>query len=206
MLTKKKIAELIRLRLSGGDIGYTNKVDERDIYEVTSVVISSLIAADYKDSMMHGSFDINGSWLKTFENVQVKESTSRKEFYIDLPAYLVSLPSDRGLRMVCPMEDQSTQYTVTNNNSAAVFSDLEAGAMQRTCYIEGNRVYFPKWTRGCCKVLVKMIPSVDTLTENELLPIPGIMEDMLLEKVYAKFKDQTFMKEKKTNDANANTI
>lgn len=205
MLTKKKVSELTISRLSGGAPSFSNKIDEREVWVVIDAVIASLVDADYRANIARGSYDINGAWIKTFEDVQVKESKSRKEFYIDLPAYLTSLPQDRAIRMITPMEDQSTQYTVINNNSIGVFANLEAGGMERTCYIEGAKVYFPRWSLGLTKVLVKMIPSTDALDEDEMLPMPGTAESMLLEQVYAKFKEQSFIKEKKINDSNANT-
>lgn len=205
MTTKRLLAELVIMRLSAGNPSFASKLDARDIFAAIDIMIPSLIHAELKGNMKMGSFQINGAWYTAFENVKVYKSKSRKERYINLPARLVSLEADRGI-MIFPMEDQSWPFVITNNTSQSVFRNLEAGKITRTCYVEGNKVFFPTLDSRVKEVLVKMVGATDQLDEDDPLPVPAIMEDQLLEKLVAKFKEQVAYKEKKTNDSNVNTI
>lgn len=207
MITKAKFADLIIAQKSGGPTGVQKKIDRREVYELVDVVVGSLIALEYEKARQRGDYQINGDWVSTYDEVPIYKSKKRNMKYAKLPAKLISLPGDRGLRMVAPQEDQSSPFIIIDGNSQHVFSTLESAYMpgKRTCFPEEDRIYFPNLPDSCCSVLVKMVAGTDHLGEDQPIPIPAITQEILFQHVSAILETQVRYKTKMINDNNPNT-
>lgn len=209
MITKRQFAELIITDLSGGDISMRNKYDERDVFIKADQVIASLIAAEYSQKRMAADSYINGNYVKSFENVKIKWNSARKETYFDLPAEMIALDNDKGLRQVSFMEGQTAPMNIIGNGAFSTYSILgtDQGDGTFSIYVEGSQVFIPRMPKGYgCKLLVKMICSTSTLDPDELLRVPAQMEERLYDMVMAKFGVIMKANQKKSNDSNPNTI
>lgn len=207
MVTKAQIADLIIAQKSGGDASVQNKIDRREVFALVDIVVGSLIDSEYQKALARGSYLINGDWVSSYDDVPLWESKKKKMRYAKLPAKLISLPGDRGVRMVAPQEDQTSPFILIDGNSRAVFKNLEAGYMpgKKTCFIEGDRIYFPQIDVRCCGVLIKMIAGTELLAEDAAIPIPAITTAMLFKEVSAILETQVRYKTKVVNDSNPNT-
>jgi hypothetical protein len=208
MITKRAFAELIITDLCGGDISMRNKYDERDVFIKADQVIAGLIAAEYSQKRMAADSYINGNYVKPFENVKVKWNKNRKESYFDLPAEMIALDNDKGLRQVSFMEGQTAPMNIIGNGGHNTYSVLgtDQGDNTFSIYIEGNQVFIPKMPKGyACKLLVKMICSTASLDPDELLRVPAQMEEKLYDLVMSKFNVIQKAHQKKGNDSNPNT-
>jgi hypothetical protein len=84
---------------------------------------------------------------------------------------------------------------------------LEAGATDGyPYYLVGNRAWFrtmPKRYKGQ-KVTVRMVAGIDDYDDEEVLPIPSIFAQELLERTAQTFMVQISTKSKNINDSNTN--
>jgi hypothetical protein len=209
MITKRSFAELIITDLSGGDISMRNKYDERDVFLKADMVIAQLIANEYSTKKLAADAYINGNYVKPFENVKPKFNNNRKESYFDLPAEMIALDNDKGLRQVSFMEGQDQPFIILGNGAVNTYDVLgtSSGLDTFEIYVEGPKVFIPKMPKGyACKLLVKMICSTSTLDPDELLRVPAQMEAVLYEMVMKMFGVNKATMNKQGNDSNPNTF
>lgn len=208
MITKREFAELIITELTGGDITMRNKYDERDVFRLADMAIAQMIAEEHKMKKAQSDSYINGNYVKPFENVEVKWNEVRKKSYFDLPAEMIGLDNDTGLRQVSYMDGETLPFKIIANGSEHIWDTLQVssgdGAMN--CYVEGQVVIIPDMPKNySCKLLVKMICSTSTLGPDELLRIPAQGELDLYERVLKLFGVQQKQPQKVSNDSNPNT-
>lgn len=207
-MTKKEAYELVVDILSGGDDSATSKYHEEVVYKQLEIARNFMIKRAYIENRNEGSYDISGEFVKGFQCVPVLLDDCRDEYYSDLPAKLISLPNNRGLRSVSPMKGQNAAFSIVPNTGAGVWEGLEANDLGGTeCYLEDSRIYYKKLDASNVKqVLVKMIASIDNLDEDEQIPIPADMEALLIEQVVAAFSPSKATVQDKHNDSNTQQI
>lgn len=207
MITKSQIADLIIAQKSGGDASVQNKIDPREVFKLVDIAVGALITAEYEKNAAKGNYLINGDWVSAYDDVPIYMSKKKAMKYALLPANLISLPGDRGVRMVAPQEDQLSPFILIDGNSRGVFKNLEAAYMpgKPTAFVEGNRIYFPNINPKCCAVLIKMIGGTELLSPDVAIPIPAISQSLLFTQVSKLLDPQVIFKTKLVNDSNPNT-
>jgi hypothetical protein len=181
MPKKIEILEMILHTLNGGDsvTDGESKYHPAMVTEVIGEVYESLIAANVSN-MIGGKGQDNfalDNYTKTFTDVPVVFSESREEYYSLLPAGVLGLPQQRGIRMISPTLNQSRQFAPRSNNSSVVYDELEVSWADLTpkYYLEGNKVfyYFPEQVYE--KVLMKLCVSFPDLDDMDEIEMPVIM-------------------------------
>tara|TARA_R110000751_G_scaffold79121_2_gene159562 strand:+ start:9414 stop:10067 length:654 start_codon:yes stop_codon:yes gene_type:complete len=214
-ITKIEIAELVREIKGGGDASSEAKFHPTIIYKVAEMARNHLIKTAYNESRSYSSQQgygvgrtyINGDFYSTYKNVPIKEDCETNRVYSLLPGRLISLPHDRGLRSVSPMQEEENQFNIVEAGSSAVYAGLEADVMSGPeIYIEGDRIYYRNLTNTDCKVLIRMVSSINDLKEDEIIPIPADYELQFLELIKASLEEQKIAQQDKHNDANINTV
>lgn len=207
MISKGKLAELILLQKSGGDPDPSSKFDIRDIEVCIDLAIS-----EFMDRYMTENREaiLNGDWVKSYKDVEVIFDCDREEAYIDLPASVISLHKDQGVRQISYMKGQSTSFTRQNPESQSVWDALEAGSLgvNEPFYLEGNKVYFPQMgqDKEGAKLLVKVIAGADGYSMDDPMPLPTNYHMTVIQSAAAFYDNQRMIPNKMNNDHNPNTI
>lgn len=179
-MRKDKLIELIRLNASGGDATapVAGRYDDREIELIVDAIYNDLIFQLYEAEMQKGSVSMEAlDPFGTSFKVEVFEDADRKELYSELPFQLVPLPSNVGIRLVSPYDDQSAAYDLVDNNSAHVFSRLYNQLVRpvTSCYVEMPRIYYrnlPKENKPKY-IMVKAISDFVSLPEDAEILVPG---------------------------------
>lgn len=188
-LTKEKIArQVIHLNSGGAITGERNRFDVRYIMSFIEPALNYLIQKYFFTSRNEDSYQIPDEFITSFYEVPILLDNSRKLYYSDLPGSIISLPDDRGLRHVSPMEDETDQFIRMPAGATGAWSKLEACDLEgeKGYWLEGRKIYYhnlPYQFKTDGVLLIKMIQSVNDLEEDEDIPMPGSMELELIETV-----------------------
>jgi len=207
-LTKKELSELIQELKGGGDQGPSTKYHDTVVWKVADICQATVVTIAFRENQKLGGYDVNGDWISTFENVPVCFSENRNEYYSDLPAGIISLPNNRGLRMVSPMGNQADKFNIDRSGGDALWAELEAGSEGSDVYIEGSKLFYRNLSKFIAKngVLVKMVRNISGLDEDDLIPIPSGYEEMFLAKVMDLFSESKATLDDDTNDGRSQEI
>jgi len=123
MIQKKQYTEQVIHRLTGGDPNaaqlsrfHPNMVD-KEIDAAYESILNSLFHNNVRGSD-YSLFDAYTKWYYAPKDFVVEEDTIRKEKYIELPVPpIVINPGNLGIRIVCPREDQTSQFAPIENNT-----------------------------------------------------------------------------------------
>lgn len=214
MLTKKQIVDLVIENKAGGISPDYKKFHPSVIQRALDLALSQLIALEVKEQQRQGDFVLESAWVKTFEGQQspkIKYDKYRDMCYIILPARIISLSRNAGLREISWPQGITAPFRIIDAQAWSVFSNLEAGELPQGVYyaqMEGNRVYFPTMPRRFVnkRVTVKMICGSDGYGNDEALPIPDSRTAEILGMLDKMFDEQKITKQKMTNDSNPNTF
>lgn len=208
MITKKQLADLAIINLSGGMPIDSIKYSRDEMYLYVGLGVNAMINRELASKGR--AWAANGSWIKPFPDVLIQWDENRQVCFFDLPASIVDIEDDLGLYSICPMEDESTQHVIGKKGSFAVFSQLEAtylGPGVFECYLEGSRVIFPVMPENYVDtpLLVSLIPDASGMDANDPINCPGILQDKLVELIADMARGQVSFKNKQINDQNADT-
>lgn len=126
-------------------------------------------AIDYRD---FGQLD---SYVKAYKNVAVLYDAERDEHYSLLPASVVQLPKNRGIRSISPMQDQKVKFWYSDNNTDDVYSELEVGKIINRVryYVENNKVYYRNYDHNFTGLLFKLIVPFSEFADEDNIAIPA---------------------------------
>lgn len=214
MLTKKQLIDLVIENKAGGISPDYKKFHPSVIMKALDLALSQLIAIEVKEQQRQGDYVLESSWVKSFEGKQsprIKYDTYREQCYIILPARIISLSRNNGLREISWPQGGEMPFRIIDAQAFSVFSNLESGIMPQGVYfaqMEGNRVYFPTMPKLYVgnRLTIKMICGSDGYTNDEALPIPDARTAEILAMLDRMFDEQKVTKQKMINDSNPNTF
>lgn len=164
MASLQVLRDQIIRRLVGGDQISDSQLDPREIELLILQVLNTAIKIEYftniKADDVHG---VTGQYIAIYV-LDVKKDTVRKEDYIILPQPFVSLPNDKGLDQITPMNGKCKFFIPVKVGFSSLYNGLAAGnlEMRTGFYPERNKVFFTKdiIAQGTSKVMVKIIAAV----------------------------------------------
>ncbi len=211
MTTLARIAEQIERRISGGDFQTTHPIDKREIILLIRQTTNFFIRQNLFENIKVGENSINGQYLSTFKNVEVKKDTDTDLTFSTLPAKYLELPHDKGLFQISPMKNQFDDVFIPIRAGAAgLFNNSPAGKLEKRIgfWPEGDRVYYKQdlLKKKIDKVLIKLvIDSPEDIDINDPYPIPPDLEIRIVEHVMGIMMQTGNIVQDKINDANATT-
>jgi len=207
MTTLARIAEQVERRISGGDFQTTHPVDKREIILLIRQTTNFFIRQNLFENIKVGENSINGQYLSTFKNVEVKKDTDTDLTFSALPAKYLELPHDKGLFQISSMKNQFDDVFIPIRAGAAgLFNNSPAGKLEKRIgfWPEGDRVYFTQdlLKKKLNKILIKLvIDSPEDVDINDPYPIPPNLEKMIIDEVLDVMMPRA--RQDKVNDANA---
>lgn len=182
MATLAILRDQIIRRLSGGDQISDSQIDPREIELLILQVLNAAIKIEYFTNIraedIHG---VSGQYIAVYV-LDVARDNIRKEDYITLPQPFVSLPRDKGLDQITPMNGKCKFFIPVDVGFHSLYNGLAAGNLElRTgFYPERNKVFFTKSiiAQGTSKVMVKLIAAV-----GSDVVIPPDMEESVIKAV-----------------------
>lgn len=155
--------QIIR-RLSGGDPISDSSLDRREIELYILQVLNAAIKIEYFTNIraddVHG---VSGQYIATYI-CDVLKDTTRREDYIVLTQPFISLPNDKGLDQITPLNGKCKFFIPVKVGFSSLYHGLEAGNLELSTgfYPEKNKVFFTKdiKSQGTSRVMVKIIAAV----------------------------------------------
>lgn len=196
---------MTKLELADGVIllmGYNSadkKLDRRLVWFVADRIIPMLIDRLAKSQGMSAE-DVADNFI-TVKDVDVKFSTKRQALYADLPTPMMNIAGFSSIRQVGDSQDETTVFVPVKQGQQAIIKNLEVGGLGgRIGYrLEGTRLWFINMPQGeYSSVMVKYLPSITGLKEDEQITIPASVEADLVNMIMQSTEIQKITPEDKT--------
>jgi hypothetical protein len=203
-MTKEQWVSLLVDYMAGGDCpadlrGRYHPIDVADYF---SLLYSSVIFQVHGNAVRYRDYAQFDSYVKAYNNVTVQYDTDRNEYYCLMPAEIISLPENRGIRSISPMKDQSTKFWYSDNNTADIYKELEVNKIinKVSYYVEGNKVYFRNFDTNYINdgLLFKIIVSLNAIADTDEIGLPAQMSGEIFVMLTNLLKSRPA--EKQTND------
>lgn len=152
------------------------------IEKLFEVIYNGMVYQANANAIMYRDWGQLDQYCKPYKNVAVSKDEDRNEYYSILPAPIMQLPENRGIRLISPMKDQKNKFLYIDNASGDIWGDADVFQVinEVTFYPENDRVYYGNFaedyqTQG---VLMKLIvPLSEFGTEDEIgIPAQRSME------------------------------
>lgn len=182
MATLAQLRDQIIRRLSGGDQISDSSLDNREVELYILQTLNAAIKIEYFNNIraedVHG---VSGQYIFTF-TANVQKDTLRGEQYIEIISPYISLPNDKGLFEITPVNGKCKTFIPVRNGAMSMYRGLHAGNLETGTgyYPERNKVYFTRdiMAQGVSKIRIKLIVAVG----DDVVIDPG-MEDSIIKAV-----------------------
>ena len=134
------------------------------------------LQASIEEAESKNNYGILDMYTKTYTKIPVYYNDDRAEYYLDVPFRMYQFRRFNGIRLVCPMKDQSYAFIQRKNNSTFVMGNLE---VDKVCtrprfYVEGNsKMYFQNMDTDISLIMIKGVPTIDSLGDTEDIAMPA---------------------------------
>lgn len=198
-MTKKQLGDLIILRL-----GFSNQDKRFDnrLVEFYADQVRSKIMMDYVANM--GATQSIDEVLGLFTKAVVldrQKDTVRDKYYVQLPFQVLGVGGSSGI-ISLSLTQSEDDFAINKAGMTAVYSNLEAGQINKVQgEIEGNRIYFKSLSPFDEKILVKAIPTISgLLNDDDEIPMPAELNYQTVEMAAQAFLGLIELPEDKTNN------
>lgn len=207
-----KVIQLIDLiidRLAGGDAPQELKgkhhpeIIRKHISLVYDYLINTVV---YPQAVRNNNLGYLDPYVKTYLGVEIQEDSDRDEKYSDIPSAYISLPMNRGIRMISPEQGQHKPFLYRDNNSSRLYSNLDVDIVydEVRFYVEANKVFYSKHISPLMNtVLMKLIVPFEEMDDDDEVNIPTGFGKAIVDMVVDSMLGKPL--EKYTNDNNSNT-
>jgi hypothetical protein len=181
MPTKKQIYEIVALNLSGGVPQRASKFsDPRPIYAVMDTVRDDLVKKDIFPMLWENKF-LSSSYVFTYEDVAVGYNSAQAQYFARFPVKLLSLPDNKQVQRVAPMQDLSSQFVYTTSNTSWLFKNNEAAGLQnnKSYYVERDMVVLPNINPNMTRILLELVPAGESITEGDFYISNELMQPLI---------------------------
>lgn len=167
-MTKNELGEGVRLVM-----GYTNqnaRVDEQVVWWAADRVRRKFT----NDYLRINGDMFRGEFCKAVA-VPVKFDKVRNRKYIDAAGFL-NMPNNGAIASVGLTQSDEAPFILTSVGQIGIYQGLESSDIGTTYWQEGGRYYFDSLGNEVAQVLVIGMPTLESLQENDHIPMPSIIE------------------------------
>jgi hypothetical protein len=197
-MTKGEFIDSVLLAVSGGNLSPDINITRQDIaarlaISLTSAVTGEVEAEKLMAARMKRVFGVADmdfrpgvEFMTTYETTPSLDS-NRDLYYIALPKKLTVVKGNAGLDSVFP-KAQNVQYVMLRDPfevQGMPLLDTTYTWFER--YSGEERVYFKNLSLPVGEVGIRMIADVTELEDDDFIPIPGGLQEDVLERVVAFF-------------------
>lgn len=195
MMKKKELIDLALIAITGGKPTSASSVWYADLEAFLPYAINFAILGQYYTNIKNedgSNRDVPGSFLAPINNLVIERDVVRKCGRITLPYQPIPLPRNQGIRFVGYNSGEPFVSGAENTKVLTKYTRKHASAMPRVEF-EGNFIYvYGSLERGAL-AMVKMIIPVSEITDTDYLPIPGGMEQQVLDTLIQFGKGERFL-------------
>lgn len=193
-MTKGQLVELIISDVAGGAI--PSDLDSRYhplvIEKYIDLVYSGILNQVSMNSIIYRDWGQLDQYCKAYKNVSCSKDYDRMEWYSELPAKIIELTKNRGIRLISPMQNQADKFKYRDNSSEDVWSALESQNVvgYTNFYREGGRVFYGNFKEDYATegLLFKLLVPMSEFDDDDEIGLPaakslefvGMVRDMLL--------------------------
>lgn len=174
-MKKEQLIELTTEYLSGGNapVEVRGKYHPQNVEKFLEMVYGDIIYMAHSDGVKKNDVSALDEYVKTFTTVDVLYDSAREEYYSVLPCSIISLPKNRGIRLVSPQKEQGAKYWMTDNNSNSVYDELEVRTVlnKTKFYLEANKIYYINIPITQKTVLMKLVVPFGEFDEDDEINI-----------------------------------
>lgn len=198
-MTRDQFSETV-----GTLLGYTDadiRVHANDVWFTGDQLRGALIS-QYIDK--HGHTVIGQFCKPVIYDVQIDAIRNKK--YVDLGTQVLGLKYQSGILSVGLTQEDDSVFVMMQAGMTSVYAGLEAGGAsgKKVCIVEGNRVYFKYLEPEQKQVLIKHVPSLFALNEeDEQIPQPYDFNGILIDATVQALQGQKMFPQDKLNDSRA---
>ena len=171
LTSKYKLAEQALRIILGGHPTSDSGVKVQELMIHVSQAFSNIVRSTFFQGKAEGEPWINGSFIYTFKDVEVKKDKSLDKFFTEMPATTVTLPYDIGVFQISNMKDQAGSFTPVAPGFEAMTRGLLVKELEDEIgyYQEGNRIFFVNMedTEKLEKVLIKLVAPLGSLGDED---------------------------------------
>lgn len=180
-MTKQQVTDLCKKFLSGGgstppELRAIN--DNRVIEKYISLAFDTFFnkSSSVKDELDDEAGRSNWRYdqmTKRFYQPILKDPISDK-FYSELPAQIMSVNNNQGIRLIAPSKEESTAFLPRKTLGTFLFDGLDVNTMDNIFYtLEGRSVYY-SGNIDCTweNVLMKLVVKFEELEDEDWIQIP----------------------------------
>lgn len=197
-MKKKQIADGVRLLMNANGQDTSVQLDERTIFWLADTIrvklISKYIERFGKESV--------GAFTKGYV-LPVQKDTTRDLKYVKVVDGLISVEGNNGVVSISKTQGTECAFVLVKAGQESIYSNLEAECAGGSVlyWQENNIVYFSKLGFEVEEVLVRAIPSLDSIEFDEQVPIPTDLELDMIQGIVALIVPKA---EDKQNNGNEN--
>ena len=180
-MTKAQFIELVKRNLQGGDgtPELRGRYHQREIELYISMAFDASLNSrlnekqEYREDLGINNWKYD-ALTKSFV-VPILEDTIRQRRYSELPEHILSITNNGGIRMICPIHEESTQFFPRALTDTFLMDGLDVGQLSGLIYynLEKKRVYYSgdidcTWEN----VLMKLAVKFEELEDDDDFDIP----------------------------------
>lgn len=190
--TKATIAEQAMRILSGGHLKPDRNIDIREVMMYLDELRDEAAKLSFYSTLKNGMYEIDAEYLSYFPNVAVAHDNVKDVDYITLPASRISLPKDMGLYLITPMQNQAGAFIPIAQGQQWMYKNTATIKNETNTfyYPVGNIVNFINLDPAVSEVLVTMLASSKSLSQDATFPIPPDMEKAMVDALVERFAAQ----------------
>jgi hypothetical protein len=184
-MTKGKFTETVLLKIEGFQLNDSSSVQRRDIRAYLPAAVNYAMMAGYNINIqVEGNRDFSSVFYGYFPALAISKDTTRHNWkYITLPKGTIALPKNQGIRSI---EDGSgyNLKPLSDNAFRTINSWLETYKGDGYYRLEGNKIYLFNISAIATVINLSMIVDTDSLTDDDILPIPAGLEGRAIDICY----------------------
>lgn len=180
-MKKEQLVELTISYVCGGAI--PSDLDSRyhplTIEKFMDIVYAGIMYQVSANAIKYRDWGQLDQYSKPFPNVPCVHDNARDEWYSTLPASIIELPMNRGIRMISPMQDQPNKFKNSDDTNADTFNELEVQNVMgyTSFYREGPKVFYRNFREDYAipGLLYKLLIPLSEFEDEDEVGIPGQM-------------------------------
>lgn len=188
-MTKRAWTELIIFNVSGGatPADLDSRYHPLVIGEMFGVVYADMIGQIAQQATKAKDWSQFDAYLKAYKNVPVLIDEDRNEYYSLIPATIIELPANRGIRLISPMQDQRNKFNYIDSDSESMWGELESGNIPdgTQYYREGGKAYYRNFSQDYITpgLLFKLMVPLSEFGDEEEIGLPSTRMTDIFDKI-----------------------